>query len=204
MLATKRKRYPLSQNNRGRHYGGVAVEFALVVGVFFTFVFGALELARAMYVINTLQEVTRRAASMAANSRFDAATLDTIRSEALFRDSAGNLLLGKPIGPSHLKIEYLSLVRDEDDGPLSLQPVSPMPSCPARNRLNCFANPNATNCIRMIRVQVCQPDSGDDCTPVPYEMMFPFVDLSSLSLPRAQAMVPAQTLGYTSGSIPCP
>src|SRR4051812_15383650 len=57
-----------SRSGRGaRREGGVyAVEFSLVALIFFVFVFGTIELSRAMYLFNTLQEVTRRAAAAAA------------------------------------------------------------------------------------------------------------------------------------------
>ncbi|UUZ47579.1 pilus assembly protein [Massilia sp. B-10] len=46
----------------GRSRGAIAVEFSLTALLFFTLIFGALEFARVMYIHNTLQEVTRRAA----------------------------------------------------------------------------------------------------------------------------------------------
>lgn len=185
-----------------RQAGVAAVEFALLATLFFALVFGVLEVARAVYLLNTLQEVTRRAASMAANSRFDSATLDTIRQQALFADAKGNLVLGDPVTPAHLKIDYLSLSRDSA-GVLTAQPASPMPSCPATNMLNCLTNPYGASCIRLVRVRVCDPNGPDDCTAVPYRMLFPLVDLSMLKLPRSETVVPAQSLGYT-GSVPCP
>ena len=50
-------------NNPSRQRGVAAVEFALVVIIFLTLLFGIIELARSMYVFNTLKEVTRRAAN---------------------------------------------------------------------------------------------------------------------------------------------
>ncbi|MDT1883665.1 pilus assembly protein, partial [Acinetobacter baumannii] len=61
---------------RTRQQGVAAMEFSLVAIVFFLMFFGMLELTRAMYIVNTLQEVTRRAAALAANSDFsDAAAM---------------------------------------------------------------------------------------------------------------------------------
>lgn len=200
MWATKP---PYSSRHRPRtRQGGVsAVEFVVLATVFFTLVFAVLELARAIYLFNTLQEVTRRAASMAANRHFDSTTVETIRQQALFADAKGNLLLGDPVTPAHLKIDYLSLTRDST-GVLTAQPASPMPSCAATNMLNCLTNPNGASCIRLVRVRVCDPKGTDDCTAVPYRMLFPLVDLSLLKLPRSETVVPAQSLGYT-GSLPC-
>lgn len=186
-----------------RQRGVAAIEFALLATVFFLLVFGIMETARAIYLFNTLQEVTRRAAAAAANSGFDQATIDRIRADALFADNRGKLALGDPVTPLHLKIEYLSLSRDSDTGALTPQPASPMPACPARNYLNCLADPYGPSCIRLVRVRVCQPDDAAACAAVPYQMLFPMIGLSALKLPRSTTIVPAQTLGRAFGSLPC-
>lgn len=184
-----------------RQSGIAAVEFIVLAIFFFTMVFGVLEIARVLYLFNTLQEVTRRAASMAASTNFDTNTVDSIRKQALFADAKGNLLFGDPITPAHLKIDYLSLSR-ASTGIVTAQPASPMPSCAATNMLNCLTDPNGASCIRLVRVRICVPDETTDCIAVPYRMLFPLVDLSLLKLPRSETIVPAQSLGYT-GSIPC-
>lgn len=187
---------------RTTHQRGIAaVEFALLAIVFFTIVFGILELARAMYLFNTLQEVTRRAAALAASSAFDQDTIDDIRSRALFRNPAGNLMLGDPITPQHLKIEYLSI--SSADGVLTTQPASPMPACPATNYINCLTDPYGANCIRLVRVRICEPGGAGDCTAVPYKMMLPFLDLSGARLPISATIVPTQGLGRVPGALPC-
>lgn len=202
MWATDRRPHSPRRRPSIRQGGGAAVEFALLAIVFFMLVFGVLEIARVMYLFNTLQEVTRRAASMAASSRFDSATLNTIRQQALFADANGNLMLGAPVTPAYLKIDYLSLSRDST-GNLTAQPASPMPSCPATNMLNCLTNPNGASCIRLVRVRVCDPNGTDDCGAVPYTNLFPLINLPLLSLPRSETVVPAQSLGYE-GAVPCP
>jgi len=184
-----------------RQRGTAAVEFALLVGLFLTLVFGVLEIARLIYLFNTLQEVTRRAAAMAVNAPFDAQSQAAIRENALFSDASGNLILGSPVTPAHLRIEYLSLARD-GSGVLSTPRVQALPANPAANRVNCLVNPNGDNCIRFVRVQVCAPGAQDDCDPVPYQMLFPLLDFSGLRLPRAQTTAPAQTLGFTPGDQP--
>ena len=176
--------------------GVAAVEFALLAIIFFSLVFGILELARVIYMFNILQEVTRRAGTMAANSNFDADTLDTIRSQALFAGANGTLIFGAPVTAAHLKIDYLSVSRDGTTGAVTPQPVAAMPTSPAQNYANCVANPYDAGCIRLVRVRICQPGGADDCTPVPYQMQFPLIDLSRLNLPRAETIVPAHTLGH--------
>jgi hypothetical protein len=51
---------------RHRQKGLYIVEFALVAGLFFVLLFGAIEFARALFVWNTLTEATRRGARLAA------------------------------------------------------------------------------------------------------------------------------------------
>lgn len=193
---------PIKKPAKMQH-GGASVEFAVLAILFLTCVFGVLELARALYLFNILPEVTRRAGAIAANSEFDASVLDSIRREALFLDRDGSLIFGAPITPAHLKIDYLSISRDSVTSAVTPSSVTSMPACPARNRANCVADPYGPSCIRLIRVRVCQPGGGDGCTPVPYRMQFPFIDLSRLRLPRSETIVPANTLGYKFSSESC-
>jgi hypothetical protein len=192
----------LAFKDRARQAGSVAIEFALVAPVFFTIVFAALELARMEFLLNTLVEVTRRAAAAAANVDFrDTTALDNVRANAVFRNSSGPLALGTPVTSANVKIDYLSV------STASWNPthISTLPTCPAANRLNCMTDPNADNCIRFVRVRVCASMDGDgNCDTLPYRMVFPFFDLSGMKLPSAETIVPAGTLGATPGAIPCP
>lgn len=194
---------PLPSSKRQR--GVAAVEFSLVLVIFLAFVFGVLELARAMYVINTLEEVTRRAASAASNTNFrDVSALNNIRIQSVFRSNPGVLALADPVKDTNVVIDYLSLSRGAD-GSLTMTPIpnGALPSCPASNRLTCLANPNDPSCIQFVRARVCVSDSSGNCTPVPYQMLFPFVNFP-LQLPTAVAIVPAASLGYRVGNFPCP
>ena len=178
-----------------RQQGSTAVEFAMLAVLFFTLVFGVLEVARLIYLFNTLQEVTRRAAALAINSPFDPDSQKTVRERAMLMDKNGTLVLGAPVTPAHLKLEYLSLSR-VNASTLTTPRVDPLPADPAANRINCLTDPYGNNCIRFVRVRVCQPDAADGCTPVQYQMLFPLINLSGLNLPRSETIVPAQTLGF--------
>jgi hypothetical protein len=184
------------------HQTGVAaVEFSLVVIIFLTLVFATLELARVEYLVNTLMEVTRRAAANATNVDFnDTTALQRVQADAVFRNSSGPLVLGDPVTAANVVIDYLSV----DKTTMDLKHVSALPSCPAQNRWNCVADPNADNCIRFVRARVCaSADGSGNCQPLSYQMMFPFFDLSGMSLPAAETIVPAGALGYKVGSMPC-
>src|SRR5437763_12928975 len=116
-----------------RQPGTAAVEFSLVAIIFFTVVFGTLELARMEFLLNTLEEVTRRAASAAANADYrDAAAMQKVQADAVFRSSPGPLALGDPVTASNVKIDYLSLSKATWD----LKHMSTLPACPAGNQSN--------------------------------------------------------------------
>ena len=192
---------PVEFKGRMRQTGSVAVEFALVAIIFFTIVFATLELARMEFLLNTLEEVTRRAAAAAANVDYrDTTALRKVQTDAVFRDSSGPLALGTPVTSDNVKIDYLSVSR----GTWNLNHMSTLPACPAGNRLNCTTDPQADNCIRFVRARVCDSMDGDgNCTTLPYQMVFPFLDLSGMKLPSAETIVPAGTLGATAGAMPC-
>jgi len=183
--------------------GATVAEFALSVVLFFTAMFFVLEVSRALYLWNTLQEATRRAAHAAAVSDFsNTAVMDGVRQAAVLRSSAGPLALGAPVTDAHIRIDYLALTRNADNS-LSLTPIpaASLPNCPARAHINCTANPNGASCIRFVRARVCAP--GTDCDAVSYLPLFPMSGLN-FSLPQATTIAKAESLGYQPGSTLCP
>lgn len=178
--------------------GATAIEFAVVVTVFLIVVFGILEIARAMYMFNTLAEVTRRAANAAARTPFDKQDkVDLERKRAVFDEASGTLPWGTPITYRNVRIEYLYLPKSS----VALTPVPSLPSCPVANRHNCLTNPNGANCIRAVKASICKEGEGD-CEPVDYVPFFPFAPPLPLVLPRSVTIVPAGTFGYRTGD-PC-
>lgn len=187
-----------------RAHGATVAEFALVIVIFLGVVFFVLEAARALYLWNTLQEVTRRAAYAAAVSDFsDPAVMERVRQAAILRDSAGTLALGMPITDAHVRIDYLSLTRSAD-GSLTPTPITAgsLPACPAQARINCAANPLASNCIRLVRARICAPGT-QECGAVAYQPVFPLTGLS-LTLPQSPTTSRAESLGFQPGSNLCP
>lgn len=183
---------------RKRQAGIAAVEFSLVAVIFFTVVFGTLELARWEFLLNTLQEVTRRAAAAAANADFSDTALRKVQAAAVFRNSHGPLAFGDPVTAENVTIDYLSVSSTNWE----LKHVSARPACPARSQLNCMTDPHADNCIRFVRARVCKSmDNAGNCTPLSYQMVFPFLDLSGVKVPPSETIVPAGSLGSTAGSI---
>jgi hypothetical protein len=183
--------------------GVAAVEFALLAVLFFLIVLGIIELARVMYMYNTLPEVTRRVAREAANISFiDGSALNSARKRAVFAETTGALPFGSPVTFENIRLEWLYLPVNMSE--LKPIPTGSMPSCPARNRVNCMKDPNAANCIRAVQASICKDgQNGATCTPVDYQPLIPLINLP-VKLPTALTIVSAETLGYKTGDVPCP
>jgi hypothetical protein len=163
-------------------------------------------MARLVYLFNTLQEVTRNAARAASGTNFrDESAKSLVRQNAIFRTSAGTLVLGDPVTADHIRIDYLSVARNPD-GSMQLTPIpeGALAACPARNRLICTADPHNASCIRFVRVRVCEPGGAGVCDPVEYVPLMPLLRVSALKLPMSTTIVKAETLGYESGQSMCP
>jgi hypothetical protein len=180
---------------RARQGGTAAVEFALVALVFFTFVFGVLEVARAAYLWSTLTQVMNRAARGAAMvNPSDPAAMAQVRQNAMFGNAAGKLALGGDIDVSYLRIDYLA----RDGG----TPVTVLPPCPVQNVANCINDPSGNSCIRFVRVSLCMP--GTNCNPVPYTTLVGLDAMAAFrfNMPTFTTVVAAQTLGMPGACTP--
>lgn len=197
-------RYPGRPGRAGQR-GGYIVEFAFVAMIFVLAVFGIVEFGRMLYVFNTVQEVTRKAATAAVTANFrDAARLQRIREHAVLRDSPGFLPLGAPITDRHVRIEFLALT-DTGTGIPSLEviPDSQLPGCPMQNRHLCMAQPGAARCVRFVRARICDPANQVDCEQAHLELIIPQVGFT-VAVPRASTLLPAESLGYEPGMGTCP
>lgn len=191
--------------HQGRQAGAFVVEFAVVLTMFLIFSFGVIEVARAMYLFSTLQDVTRRAANLASKTDFsDPRAMDAVRQKAVLRTSPGLLPLGEPITDAHIRIDYLSLPPGAGGG-AQLTPIAAaaLPACPATNRIMCMANPRDARCIRLVRVRVCEPGDANVCNAVQNSALTGFIALP-LTLPVATTIVAAETLGFRPGMQTCP
>lgn len=197
MQAGRRPRRPVHPRQAQR--GTAAVEFAAVAVVLFTLFFGVLEIARATLVCNTLQEVTRRAARLAAVTDFsDPAALQRVRERAVFRDDPGGLVFAEPVTDQHVKIDYLAI--RESGSVLTMVPIptSQLPASPAANIANCLRDRYGGDCIRFVRVRICLADDDGGCNHVPYRSLFSFV-VFGFMLPESTTIVNAETLGLPDG-----
>ena len=179
---------------RCSHQRGIAaVEFALVSAVFFGFGFGAIELARALYLWNTLTQVVSRAARGALTNPGDVAAMNLVRQQAMSVNDPGTLILGGDIDDRYLRIDYLA--------PDQTTTVAP-PPCPVQNVMNCTNDPDGA-CIRFVRVSLCMPGSAP-CTKVPYQTLTGLDMLAGFNLGVSPftTIVPAQTLGMPAACTP--
>ena len=189
----------------GAGAGAVTAEFAMVLVLFLTVVCSVLELARVMYMFNTLQMVTNRAAALAANTDYsNAAAMSAVRQRAVFRSSPGMLAMGTPVTDDHVRIDYLSLATLSPTSPAVGTPfkTASLPACPANNRGICMRDPYDESCVRLVRVRICDPLVVGECRNVAYQALFSFVGLP-ITLPQAATIVPAETLGALPGQAPC-
>jgi Flp pilus assembly protein TadG len=164
-------RLPLS---RRRARGVIIVEFALVCMIFFTLLFAALEFARLLYVYNSLQEVTRRAArEMTVRWINDEATVKQL---ALF--GAAALPAGREITASSINIEYLAA-----DGTV----VTNFPSDPGDNLSACGDAARTASCIYSVRVSI---------NSIRYSPMISLFSFLNLSLPSSSVTMHAESMGF--------
>lgn len=159
-----------------RQRGVATVEFALISLIFFTLLFGALELARMLYIYNTLQEVTRRAArEMTVRWITQESTVKTL---ALF--GAPTLPGGAMINSSSINIEYLAA-----DG----NAVTSFPDDPSDNLSACGDAMRTASCIYSVRVSI---------NPVNYSPMLALFNFLNISLPASSVTMHAESMGFES------
>lgn len=169
--------------------GVAAVEFSLVAIIMFMFIFGTMEISRAIYLWSTMTAVTNRAARAASMTGFDdTAGKETLRRDAMFlASSGGRLALTDDIGVDNLAIDYLGLD--------AATHVTTLPTSNAENTAICLNNPAAANCVRFVRVRLCQAETN--CTPMPYRplTLLPGIDVFNINMPTFAAIAPVASLG---------
>lgn len=165
--------------------GTTAVEFAIVALIFFMIALGIMEFGRVLYVWNTVQEVTRRAAREAVVRSF--ADANRISRLAVFssENTDGSLPGGLEITNAYVRINYLNQNFTQAD---------PMPSDPADNLSACEDAGRTTSCIRYVEACVA---TGTNCTGfvryAPMVGLFPFL---AIDIPVSSVVMPVESLGF--------
>lgn len=193
----------LCQQGGRRQGGAAAVEFALVAVLLIVLLLGIVELGRFLYLFNTVQEVTRRAAREAVVNCTDETTQNVIRSRAVLGTGATGAFLpaGGEISDIRVVIDYL------DKNQASIDRYIACPSPFNGNILKCEAD--AADCIRFVRVRVCDYRNKNRCDPVKYVPMIglfapnpdnptrmQWINLG-IDIPGSTVIMPAESLGYT-------
>ena len=86
-----------------RQSGVAVVEFAIVAGLFFALVFAAIEMGRAYFVYNLLEEATRRGARLAAVCQIGDPDIQRI---AVFGNGAGDSTVINGLTTTEMIITY--------------------------------------------------------------------------------------------------
>jgi TadE-like protein len=177
-----------SNGNARRQRGAAAVEFAIVAMLFVTVILGIMEFGRLLYLWNTVQEVTRRAAREAVVRSF--ADAGKIQRAAVFNAEEGS---GAAYLPAGLEITSLNVKINYLNGALAV--ADPMPTDPSDNISACNDATRAASCVRF--VEACVATSGNCTGSVQYAPMagiFPFL---AISIPVSSVIMPAESLGFS-------
>jgi len=180
--------------------GVAAVEFALIAVVFFMVLLGIAEFGRIMYVWNTTQEVTRRAAREAVVRDFSAAETAAIKREAIFQaGTSGTVSLPAGVEITNTTVRLVYLTVDAGGNPVAIT-AGNMPADPADNISACGdAARMFISCIRF--VQACIAVDDTCVSSIPYQPMVVLlgnlgIDLA-INIPASTVVMPAESLGFT-------
>lgn len=160
--------------------GVAAVEFAIVAMLLFVLLFGILEFGRLFYVVNSVQEVTRRAAREAVvrwTLENGDADEDEIKRLALF-GATNNLPAGAEITSASITIDYLN-----GNGIV----LTSFPASPGDNITECLSE-TPTECIAYVRVSIT------GVTYVPMVGLFTFL---AIPIPASTVTMPAESMGFS-------
>lgn len=170
-----------------RQRGSAAVEFALIAIVFFTLLLGIIEFGRLLYLLNTVQEVTRKAAREAVVRWRDQDSQNTVKSLALFGGS--RLPAGAEITAANIKIEYL-MANETQSSSLPVSAADNVSACLSGNLSE------LGDCIALVRVSIIgscpSPNTGKAC----YTPMIGLFSFWKVPIPASTVVMPAESMGF--------
>ena len=94
------------QTGKQRQMGLTSVEFAIIGSIVFVVLFGVIEMGRALFVVNTLAEATRRGARMAAVCPVGSGAP---ASAAVFDNGSGSSSVVNGLTTGNIEVDYLDL-----------------------------------------------------------------------------------------------
>lgn len=176
----------MQRSTRNRQKGAAAVEFAFVAAMLLALLFCIVEFGRLFYAINSVQEITRRAAREQVVRWVD--QTDAVqRMSVLQPGSVGTVSF--PGAPDVTNVQVrLSFHNTYGEAVTGASPVTGVAS-PGQNISNCV---NAdTNCIRYVRASL----SHEDGSQLDFSVVAPYVPDGLFVLPRSTVVMPAEALG---------
>jgi Flp pilus assembly protein TadG len=165
MMITNRTLISSKTRSLKKQSGLTSVEFSIVGFATLTILFGCLEVSRMMFVVNLLEEATRRGARVAAVCTIDS---DLIAQTAVFNSTGGaNSTILPDLTTGNIQVEYLNETGGTIGNP------APVPG-----------NTGFTD-IRYVRVQIINYQ---------HEMIIPGFDLSFMTR-GYPTTIPSESLG---------
>lgn len=178
----------LQAREQPRQSGGVAVETGLLMVLFFVLLLGVFDLARMIFLWNTLASISRRAAITVATS-----LPASDHSIALSGVAFGGVPLSVPrIDGTYFRVEYLN----------ADHVVIATPASATDNLRNCMRHPrDPVGCVRSVRIRLCQP-GATECERVRFEPLFPLGGAlgADIRFPTFETITPVGSLGYRPGT----
>jgi len=168
--------------------GAAMVEFAIVAWVFFLLLFGVIEFARLLFTFNTLTEMTRRGARVAAVCP---PNHPAIKRVAIFGDpSAGTTGTILPnITTANIEVKYW----DNNSNPLFVDTtINSIPTSPSVQYL---ADWDALNAGGSIEVSISQVDPNK----YKHQLIIP-MNLGPITAPAFSTKLPPEALGVVNGT----
>ncbi len=180
--------------------GAATVEFALIAIVFFMVLLGITEFGRIMYIWNTTQEITRRAAREAVVRDFSGVETAAIKRESIFQGGTSgtvSLPAGAEITNATVRLVYLTV---DAGGNMVAIIAGNMPADPADNISACNdAGRMFTSCIRFVQACIAVDDAC--ASSIPYQpMVLLLTNLGTnlaINIPASSVVMPAESLGFT-------
>jgi Flp pilus assembly protein TadG len=169
-------------------HGVAAVEFALVATILLVLLLGIIEFGRLFFTINSVQEITRRAAREQV-VRWTSAQ-DAVQRMAVLRPGSSGTVNFPGAGDITNADVRLSFHNTYPEAVAGTDPITGIAS-PGENISNCLNEQD--NCIRFVRATLSQDANG--LTPLDFNVIAPYMPADTFSLPFSTVIMPAEALG---------
>ncbi len=184
----QKKPFSCKHHASRRQRGAAAVEFAFIAIALLTLLFGIIEFGRLFFNINSIQEITRRAAREQVVNWVSAS--DSVRCRAILQPdscAAGTYFPGAiDITNNQVQLAFYNTYADAVSG--SNQITYGSGSISESNFNNCLLG--NSNCIRFVRAELLNGDAL-----VQFNVLTAFMPSNVFPLPASTVIMPAEALG---------